>query len=188
MQEREPLGRDLGAEEIDSGRIREACDEAEPDRIFGHAEDDRDGAGRGLGGNRAEGVARGRNHRGAPADQISGERLQAIRLAVQPVVFDRDILALHEASLGKAFAKCGAPLASRVRGAHVEESYERQRALLCPRRNRPCRRRAAEKGDEFAPSHGPCLTPRTAPYHIVEKSGVVHHTKMERPCRFRVMC
>ena len=38
---------------------------------------------------------------------------------------------------------------------------------------RACRRhprcRAAQKGDELAPSHGPCLTPRTTPYHIVEK-------------------
>ena len=33
---------------------------------------------------------------------------------------------------------------------------------------RACQRhprcRPAEKGDEFAPSHGPCLTPRTTPY------------------------
>jgi hypothetical protein len=33
---------------------------------------------------------------------------------------------------------------------------------------------------------GPCLTPKTPPYHTVEKCGLVHHSKMGRPRQFRV--
>jgi hypothetical protein len=34
---------------------------------------------------------------------------------------------------------------------------------------------------------GLSVTATTAPYHIVEKSGIVHHTKLGRSCRFRVI-
>jgi len=77
-------------------------------------------------------------------DEISGKRLQAIKLAIEPVIPDRHILAFDKAGLGKAVAECGAPLRGRVGRAHVEQSDKRQPLLQCARCKRPGRR-ASEK-------------------------------------------
>jgi hypothetical protein len=62
-------------------------------------------------------------------------------------------------------AKAASPPGERIRGTAVQNTDHPSRLLRACRRHPRCR--AAEKGDELAPSHGPSLTPRTTPYHIV---------------------
>ena len=76
MQKVESLGHHLHAKEIDAGRVGtrpgEAGDEAEPDRIFGDREHDRNTRRRGLGGKRYRRAYSG-DHRHAAADEIGHE-------------------------------------------------------------------------------------------------------------------
>jgi hypothetical protein len=69
------------------------------------------------------------------------------------MVFDHDIAALKKSALAKSPFKFG-HVASHalVARASKKPTDHRQRSLLRTRRQRPRRRRAAEKRDELAPS------------------------------------
>src|SRR6516165_8251677 len=77
---------------------------------------------------------------------------------VRPAEFDRDILALSVAGLGKALSKCREQASVWFRRARMQEADYRHFLLLRSRRQRP-RDRAADKRNELAP---PCMS-RNAP-------------------------
>ena len=66
-------------------------------------------------------------------------------------LLDRYVAALDETGVRKALAESRELQRGRLRRAGQEKSDHRYRRLLRARRERPCRR-AAEKGDELAPS------------------------------------
>ena len=78
-QQLQPLRRQLGREEIDSGRIAarpgEARDKAEPDRVFGHENTDRDRRGRLGRGHRRRRAGRD-DHVDAPANELGRQHRQ----------------------------------------------------------------------------------------------------------------
>src|SRR5262245_64168587 len=94
----------------------------------------------------------GSDHRHLTAYQIGCEIGQSVVLVLRPAILNRHILALDVAGFTKALAECGQK-AGINRPRAVEESYHRHRRLLRARRERPCRRRAAEKRDELATFH-----------------------------------
>src|SRR6516164_5963589 len=101
MEKSQPLGRNLSAEKINPGRIatrpRKAGDQTKPHRVVAYAEDDRDRRGRSFGRLRTSSDAGCRNNGYATAHEVSHQRRQTIVSAVQPVVFDHDVLALNVA-------------------------------------------------------------------------------------------
>src|SRR5215472_757173 len=68
------------------------------------------------------------------------------------MVLDRDVLALDDAGFAEPFAERSDT--ARLGRAVADESDDRHRRLLGPRRERPRRRRAAEQHDEVASSQG----------------------------------
>ena len=137
--------RDVAARPVEAG------DEAAPDRIAPGREDDRHRRGRGLGRERRNVVPDDHGHR--PANQISHQSRQPIRLIVRRAIFDRDVLALDEACFLQALAERGHEVRRVGERRAAEEPDHRHRRLLRARRERPRRRRAAEQRDELAPSH-----------------------------------
>src|SRR5215813_9097382 len=121
----------------------EASDEPELDRIAADAKDNRDRRGRRLDHHRRNVVARV-DHGHWLADEIGGQRYQAVILVFSVLVVDRDVAALDKAYAAKALAKPSLHLrGSRTRAA-AQIPHHRHRGLLCARRARP-RRRAAEQ-------------------------------------------
>jgi hypothetical protein len=109
MQKAQPLGCNLDVENIDAGRVParpgEAGNKTEFDRVFADAENNRDCRSGGFGRKRRR-VAAGRgNHGNAAAGEISHERWQAIIFALQPMVFDRRVLAFDGSGLVEASAE-----------------------------------------------------------------------------------
>src|SRR5262245_48606463 len=74
-------------------------------------------------------------------------------MIIRPAIFDRDILALDIAGFIQALTERGREghIARSCRA--VEKPDHRHRRLLRARRERPRRRRAAEKRDELAAPH-----------------------------------
>jgi len=68
---------------------------------------------------------------------------QPVILIVRPTILDRDVLALGEASLLKAPPECDHEGRERSGRSAMKDSNQRVH-LLCTRRERPRRRRAAE--------------------------------------------
>jgi hypothetical protein len=85
-------------------------------------------------------------------NEIGRHRRQAIIVALRPAVFDCHVLALDIAGFFQPLTKCGQHRPIPVRRRAIEESDHRHRRRLRTRREwRGCR--AAEKREEFAPSH-----------------------------------
>src|SRR5262249_55207228 len=117
-QEFQPLRRQLIAEKIDPRQIAalpiEAGDEAQPDRVFAGAEDDRDRRRCRL-GCECRGGTSGRNHyRYLPANQFGRQRRQPLELPLSPAIFDRHVLALDIAAVLEALAECAHTVRKRV--------------------------------------------------------------------------
>src|SRR5262249_35991358 len=66
---------------------------------------------------------------------------------------DYDVLTLHITTFLQATVKTAQTVRGRLRRVTVEEPDHRHRRLLRARRERQCRRRAAEQRDELAPPH-----------------------------------
>ncbi len=157
-QDLEALRRELGGDVEHAGHVAawpiEAGDEPRRHRVRTAGEDDRDGCGRRLRGDRGDGPAAGRDDRDLAADQVDGERGKLIVAPVRPAVVDRHIAAFDEAGFAQALPERRHELPRLVGEPAVEESDHRHVTLLGARRERP-RRRAAEQADELAP---PCMT------------------------------
>src|SRR6516165_124787 len=148
-----PRGR---AEEAHAGHIAiwsaEASDEPELDRIAADAKDNRDRRGRRLHHHRRNVVARV-DHGHWLADEIGGQRHQAVILVFSVLVFDRDVAALDKAHAAKALAKPSLHLRGGRTRAAAQIPDHRHWLPLRARRDRPRRRRAAEQRDELATPH-----------------------------------
>ena len=90
--------RDIAARPVKAG------DEAEPDRVGGHFEDDRNGRGRRLCRKRRRSGGRG-NHGHLTMNQISHHRRQPISSTLRPAVFDRDVTAIDVTGFAQPFEK-----------------------------------------------------------------------------------
>src|SRR5262249_7067605 len=101
-----------GKEAHAAARPTEAGDEAELDRIRAAAEDDGDGRGCCLGGNRGEAVAHDDRH--LTAHKISRQCRESIHLILCPAELNGDVLTLDVASFFQAIAECSYPRLKRV--------------------------------------------------------------------------
>src|SRR6516162_461894 len=157
MQEPEPLGPESVAHAAHAGhvpaRMAEVFDQAIADRVAADLENDRDGRGCRLGGQHGLGAVEPRDHLDLASHQIGRERGQAILVTISPAVLDREIGALDKAALLEPAMESCQPLRKRTERLAVEESNHRHPRLLRPRRQRPSRRRTAEKGDEVTALH-----------------------------------
>src|SRR5262249_14207461 len=156
MQEAKPLGHNLSVERIDAGRIAarpgKAGDQSQLDRVAAAPEDDRDRRGRSFAGRGPSAEARRGDPRHTTADEVSHDRRKAIELALQPVVFDRHVLAFDVAGFVEAFAE-RSDIAYGVLGRPAVDEADDGRWLLRARREWPRRRRAGEQRDELALVH-----------------------------------
>src|SRR5207253_2656233 len=97
-------------------------------------------------------------------NQIARERRESIVLTLGPPMFDSHVLALDIAQFGKTLTEGSHDLRPLGKGCGAEKPDHRHRPLLRPCRQRPSRRRAAEKGDELPPLHEwPLLVEKQAP-------------------------
>src|SRR6266487_2376634 len=92
------------------------------------------------------------DHRHLPLDEIGRHRRQRIITIRYPAVFDRDILTLDIAHLGKTAAECGIEMHGNGLAQAAEISDYRHCFLLRARRERPCRG-ATDKSNQVASSH-----------------------------------
>jgi hypothetical protein len=146
MQEFQALGDHLLAKKIYSCRVAtrpgEARDQTKLDRVFADAEHDRYRRSCGLRRERSGSVSGHGDHRHATANQLGYRRPHAIVSALQPVVLDRDILAINITNFPKTHAESGRIPRESIGRSH-DESNNRQCRLLRACRQRPRRRCAA---------------------------------------------
>src|ERR1019366_1831527 len=135
-----------------AARTVKACNEAEPKRVVGHFEDNRNSRGRRLCRKRRR-SAGCCNHGYLPMNQISHQRRQPIILAPRPAVFDRHIVAFNVTGFAQPFDK-GRQL-SRVtwRRSGINKPDHWHRRLRRPRCKRPRSRHTAKQSDELTPPH-----------------------------------
>src|SRR5262249_21338426 len=91
---------------------------------------------------------------GFQADELCGDLGGALRAAFRPPILDCDRATLAPSELTQLCRECGRPQAPVRRVRSQEADRWQPGGLLRARRERPRGRRAAEKGDELAPSHG----------------------------------
>src|SRR5262249_21028413 len=114
----------------------------------------------GLRCQRVGGAAHRRERGDAPLDQIVQYSGQPFVLPGHPAILDRDIAPLDVAGFGEPPEECGSVLLSAAVGSGssgavaAEIADHRHRRPLRARRQPPRRGRAAEYGEELAPSHG----------------------------------
>src|SRR5262249_1921071 len=112
------------------------------------AEDDWYRCGCRLGGDCREAVAD--DDRDLTANKIGRQFRQSIGLMLSPTELDGDVPALDVACFLETIAECSCKRCPRVSRRAVQVSDHRHRRLLRARRERPCRRSAAEQRDELA--------------------------------------
>jgi hypothetical protein len=111
-------------------------------------------------------------------------RRQPVVVAVRRTVFDRHVLSLDLADLSQALPNREPLLRGEcpIEGYAVEIADDRQ--PLRAGRKRPCRYRAAKKGDELAPPHAALPTSlTTAPYGLKHRLLALSVSKPTN-CRF----
>src|SRR5262245_12271616 len=84
--------------------------------------------------------------------QFSGQRRQAIVMAIGPTVLNREVLVVDQTRFTQALPKRCDTVGVGLRRAGTEEADHRHTRLLRARRQRP-RRRAAEQRYEIAAFH-----------------------------------
>src|SRR5262245_25081713 len=115
-------------------------------------EHDRDRRSSGLGGCCRGASSDQNDHTYTAIDQLDCLLRKAVILSLCPTVFDSDVATLDVAGLLEALLNCR--YKGRVWGRrHAAEDADHGHCLLRVRRERPCGRRAAEKGYEVAPPH-----------------------------------
>src|SRR5439155_17260535 len=87
------------------------------------------------------------------ADEIGRKCGQPLIASLRPPVLDREVLSLDIAGFAQSLAEGGEIGCARARRGAIEEADHRHRLLLRPGGQRPQRRRAAEKREEFSPPH-----------------------------------
>src|SRR5262249_19989210 len=155
MQDFESFHVELRGEDAHPGGIaawpRQAGREPATDHIIGHA-DDRDGLSRALDGPDAR-VAEGDNEIYILRDELTGQCRGTLAPALRPNELEADVASLFPADrLHVAAERVGEGLHDILR-IEPQHADHRQVVLLCPRRQRPRRRRAADSQDELAPFH-----------------------------------
>src|SRR5258707_6062068 len=81
---------------------------------------------------------------------------QGLKIVGGKPPLDMDFAAFHPAKLWEALLKCCAPplpFRVRLRAMHQDTEAPHSAALLCARRERPCRCRTATQRDELAAFH-----------------------------------
>ncbi len=89
-------------------------------------------------------------------------------MGLRPAVFDRHVLALHEASFLETFVERAQTVRVRLRRFPADKSNYWNSGLLCARRReRPCGYGASNTYDEFSAAHVTIpLRPRTTPVRL----------------------
>src|SRR5262249_15185527 len=102
-------------------------------------------------------AARSQDHVGCEGDDLGRVSAKAIGIALAPADVDEHVVADGPARLLHALNECDqAGLSFRVVGASVHQHADAPHSLarlLCTRRERPRRRRAASERNELAPPH-----------------------------------
>src|SRR5262249_39773239 len=123
-------------------------------RVSADAENDRDRRSGGL-GRKCRRIAAWRgNHGNATTGEVGHERRETIIFSLQPVIFDRRVLAFDCAGLAEALAERSNVARSDTAAAAPDKRDNRHSSLLRARCERPCRGRAAERGYQLPPSDG----------------------------------
>src|SRR5262249_5314250 len=90
-------------------------------------------------------------------DEFGGNLSEALAASLRPAILDCDGAAVDPPEFAQPLHKRDVPLALSCRRARSKESDCRQVVrLLRARRERPCHRRATQRGDEFSPSDVGC--------------------------------
>jgi hypothetical protein len=133
----------------------EAGDETNFDRISPNLKNDRDRRRSRLGRQRSNAPAAGYDGVYLAADEI-GRECRQLRVAVLgPAVFNFSVLAVNKPGLAKAAPeRLGAGTSEGPLRGSSKPTHHGNRRLLCARRERPGRRRAADQPDEVASLHG----------------------------------
>src|SRR5258708_7404024 len=142
----------LGHSSDIAARPAEACNKSKFDGIGGRLKNDGNGFGRRLCCQCRRSAAR-RNHCHLSMNQFSGQRRQAIVMAISPTVLNREVLTIDHTRFTQALPKRCHTIGVGLRRAGTEETYHRHTRLLCARREPPPPRRAADNRDELAPPH-----------------------------------
>src|SRR5262249_14336990 len=110
-QKAEPLWDQFTGEEIYSCYVAagpvKAWNQAQPDGVVANAEDARNCRGRVFGCAGTQRETRRGDHRNSTTDQVGGEHRQSVVSALQPVVFDGDVLTFDITRFADAFTKLG---------------------------------------------------------------------------------
>jgi hypothetical protein len=122
-------------------------------RVRERNEDDRDRCGGGLGLKRcARNI--GGNERDTTVDQIGGQFLvTAETTVVGPAILDRYVAALDKTGFAHTAQQSRHLVSVCLRRPAKKKTDHRHRRLPRPRRERPSRRRPANKSDELASLH-----------------------------------
>jgi hypothetical protein len=83
-----------------------------------------------------------------------------------PAIFDRDVAAFDIAEIAQTLAERAQAAREKFWRLRAQEPDGRQLRRLRTRRERPCDRRAAEEGDEFASLHIRSQAQETALYRL----------------------
>ena len=112
--------------------------------------------------------------------EVGHESRQAIKLALQPMVLHRYVLALDVAGLVEALAERGNKL--RMRQSGIDEADHRHCRLLRARRDRPSSRRTSEQRDELTSFH--CDDPKPKDGGSIAGQGSAPQQKQPLTVRF----
>src|SRR5215470_13211014 len=160
MQQLQPLRPHLQSQrgracEVTAGPPQ-ARDQSEVDWITRYKENDWNCLGRGLCRQNRRGSWRN-NDRHLAMNKIRGQCRQIVVAALDPAIFDRDILAFDKSGRFQAQAECAQPVCVQVGRVAAHKPNSRQLArLLRARRERPRnvrRRRTTEQRYELAAFH-----------------------------------
>jgi hypothetical protein len=150
---------------------REAFDQTQSDRVRRRDEDNRNLAGRLP--QRIQGADPiDQDHVRLRAHQVRRGGANVIDVATAPSHVDLDVAGIRPAELLELPPKPHQPRLSLQVTAGAHQNADSPRALLRPRRERPCRRRTAEQGYHLASSNvGHGLPPRNPPCQHTARQG-----------------